>query len=76
MVVSWVLLVTGGYLGKRLHYEYVELKEQNSYLLQKKRELEALRHSTERIRKEENTIRDYLGLKENQEQRGGLGPGE
>jgi hypothetical protein len=71
-----VLLATGGYFGNRLYYEYLELKAENSYLLQKERELEALHHTTEQIQEEENTIRDYLGLEETQEQRGGLGPGE
>ena len=61
-VVTWVLLATGGFFGNRLYDEYLELKDQNLHLLQKERELEALRHTMEQIQKQENIIRDYLGL--------------
>jgi len=62
LVFAWVVLALGGYLGKRLYSDYIELKEKNYYLLQKERELENLHQVMERIRMEENTLRDYLGL--------------
>ena len=62
LILSWVVLAIGGYFGKRLCYDYVELKQKNYYLLQKERELENLHQVMERIRMEENTLRDYLGL--------------
>ena len=67
LILSWVVLAVGGYLGKRLHSDYVELKEKNYYLLQKERELKILHQVMERIQTEENTLRDYLSLHTRQE---------
>ena len=75
LVLSWVLLATGGYFGKHLYDDYLELREENTYLLQKERELESLRHTMERIRKDENTIRSFLGLEKSEEETTGLGQG-
>jgi murein DD-endopeptidase MepM/ murein hydrolase activator NlpD len=75
LVLSWVLLVTGGYFGKSLYDDYLELREENSHLLQKERELEALRQTMERIRKDENTIRSFLGVEKSGEETSGLGQG-
>lgn len=75
LVLSWVLLATGGYFGKHLYDDYLELREENTYLLQKERELEALRQTMERIRKDENTIRSFLGLEKSEEETSGLGQG-
>lgn len=75
LVLSWLLLATGGYFGKHLYDDYLELREENTYLLQKERELESLRHTMERIRKDENTIRSFLGLEKSEEETTGLGQG-
>jgi murein DD-endopeptidase MepM/ murein hydrolase activator NlpD len=75
LVLSWVLLVTGGYFGKNLYDDYLELREENTYLLHKERELEALRQTMERIRKDENTIRSFLGVEKSGEETSGLGQG-
>lgn len=75
LVLSWVLLVTGGYFGKSLYEDYRELREENTHLLHKERELEALRQTMERIRKDENTIRSFLGVEKSGEEAGGLGQG-
>jgi len=75
LVLSWVLLATGGYFGKNLYDNYLELREENAYLLHKGRELEALRQTMERIRKDENTIRSFLGVEKSGEETSGLGQG-
>jgi len=75
LVLSWVLLATGGYFGKSLYDNYLALREENSYLLHKERELEALRQTMERIRKDENTIRSFLGVEKSGEETSGLGQG-
>ena len=75
LVLSWVLLVTGGYFGKSLYEDYLALREENSQLLHKERELEALRQTMERIRKDENTIRSFLGVEKSGEETSGLGQG-
>ncbi len=75
LVLSWVLLATGGYFGKSLYDDYIELREENTYLLEKERELDALRQTMERIRKDENTIRSFLGVEKSGEETNGLGQG-
>jgi murein DD-endopeptidase MepM/ murein hydrolase activator NlpD len=75
LVLSWALLATGGYFGKSLYEDYLALREENSYLLHKERELEALRQTMERIRKDENTIRSFLGVEKSGEETSGLGQG-
>jgi murein DD-endopeptidase MepM/ murein hydrolase activator NlpD len=75
LVLSWVLLATGGYFGKNLYDDYLDLREENTYLLHKERELEALRQTMERIRKDENTIRSFLGVEKSGEETSGLGQG-
>ena len=75
LFVSWVLLATGGFFGNRLYQDYLQLREENSYLLQKEGELEALRQTMERIQKDESTIRSFLGLERAQEESSGLGQG-
>lgn len=69
LVFLWVLLAVGGYLGKRLHSDYHELKEKNYYLLQKEQELQELRQVMVRIQTEEDTLRDYVGLRTRQEKK-------
>jgi len=75
LVLSWALLAAGGYFGKNLYDEYVELREENTHLLKKERELDALRQTMERIRKDENTIRSFLGVEKSGEEAEGLGQG-
>jgi len=75
LLLSWVLLATGGYFGKNLYDDYAELREENTYLLQKERELDALQQTMERIRKDENTIRSFLGVEKSGEETNGLGQG-
>jgi murein DD-endopeptidase MepM/ murein hydrolase activator NlpD len=74
-LVSWILLVTGGYVGNRLYQDYLELRDENAHLLQKESELELLRETMERIRKDENTIRSFLGLEKSEQEANGLGQG-
>jgi murein DD-endopeptidase MepM/ murein hydrolase activator NlpD len=75
LVLSWVLLAAGGYFGKNLYDDYVDLRQENTYLLEKESELDALRQTMERIRKDENTIRSFLGMEKSGEETGGLGQG-
>jgi murein DD-endopeptidase MepM/ murein hydrolase activator NlpD len=75
LVLSWALLAAGGYFGKNLYDNYVELREENTHLLDKERELDALRQTMERIRKDENTIRSFLGVEKSGEEAEGLGQG-
>jgi len=69
LILSWVVLAIGGYLGKRLYSDYVELKGKNYYLLQKEQELAELRQIMVRIQMEEDTLRDYVGLRTRQEKK-------
>jgi murein DD-endopeptidase MepM/ murein hydrolase activator NlpD len=75
LVVSWVLLAAGGYLGNRLYHDYRQLRDENSYLIEKESELDALRQTMERIQKDENTIRNFLGLDRGKDETSGLGQG-
>ncbi len=75
VVISWLLLSIGAYLGHRLYSDSIELREQNDHLLQEVKDLEALRQSMEQIQKDENVIRNFLGLDGDQEEGGGLGQG-
>src|SRR5210317_1645708 len=67
LLLSWALLATGGYFGNRLYHDYTQVREENTHLLQKERELEALRQTMERIQQDENTIRSFLGLEKGHE---------
>jgi murein DD-endopeptidase MepM/ murein hydrolase activator NlpD len=75
LVLSWVFLAAGGYFGKNLYDDYVDLRQENTHLLEKERELDALRQTMERIRKDENTIRSFLGMEKSGEETSGLGQG-
>ena len=75
LVLSWVLLAVGGYFGKNLYDDYADLRQENTNLLEKERELDALRQTMERIRKDENTIRSFLGMEKSGEEANGLGQG-
>jgi len=69
LVFLWVVLAVGGYLGKGLYSDYVELKQENYYLLQKEPGLEELRQIMVRIQEEEDTLRDHVGLRPRQEKK-------
>jgi len=69
LVFSWVVLAIGGYFGKRLYFDYHDLKEKNYYLHQKEQELEELRQIMVRIQTEQDTLRDYVGLRTSQEKK-------
>jgi murein DD-endopeptidase MepM/ murein hydrolase activator NlpD len=75
LVLSWVLLAAGGYFGKNFYDDYLTLREENTYLLEKEQELDSLRQTMERIRKDENTIRSFLGVEKSGEETNGLGQG-
>ena len=75
LVLSWVLLAAGGYFGKNLYDDYLTLREENTSLLEKEQELDSLRQTMERIRKDENTIRSFLGVEKSGEETNGLGQG-
>jgi murein DD-endopeptidase MepM/ murein hydrolase activator NlpD len=75
MLVSWLLLGIGAYLGNQLYGDYVELREQNSLLQQKEKDLEAVRQTMEKIRKDETIIRNFLGLDNGPEEQGVNGQG-
>lgn len=75
VLVSWILLAIGSYVGNRLYHDYCALQEENVQLLQKKMELKALRQTMKRIREDENTIRNFLGLEDTGTETGGLGQG-
>lgn len=75
LLLSWALLATGGYFGNHLYHDYIQVREENTHLLQKERELDALRQTMERIQKDENTIRSFLGLERGHEDTSGLGQG-
>ena len=75
LVLSWVLLAAGSYFGKNLYDDYLTLREENTSLLEKEQELDSLRQTMERIRKDENTIRSFLGVEKSGEETNGLGQG-
>lgn len=62
LTTSLLLLCIGGYLGVRLYHESAELTEQNSYLRQKEKDLDALGQAMEQIQDDEMIIRSFLGL--------------
>ena len=75
LLVSWILLGIGGYLGHRLHRDSAELRQQNDRLLHQVKDLEALRHTIEQLQKDESIIRGFLGLDGGPEEADGLGQG-
>lgn len=75
LVISWLSLGLGGYLGNRLYHVNLDLQKRNSYLLQKEKELETLRHTMAQIQIDESVIRSLLGLDSSQAAAGNLGQG-
>jgi murein DD-endopeptidase MepM/ murein hydrolase activator NlpD len=75
LLVSWTLVGIGGYLGNELYHEYLQVRADNARLLLKERELAAVRLAIERIQKEEEIIRNFLGLEGSRAERDILGQG-
>ncbi len=61
-LTSWLFLAMGGYFGNRLHHDTAQLREHNSRLQHKVKDLDSLRQIMEQIQKEEGTIRGFLGV--------------
>ena len=49
--VSWAMVAGGGYLGDELYRNYLQLKEQNTRLLEKKKEWDDLKLDMRRVQK-------------------------
>ncbi|MFP3870020.1 MAG: M23 family metallopeptidase [Syntrophobacteria bacterium] len=62
-------------MGHRLYHDCLQLRDQNFHLLQKEKELKALRETMKRIQEDENIIRSFLGLDSRQRDSGALGQG-
>ena len=71
---SWLLLAMGGYLGNRLHHDTLKLREHNSRLQHKVKDLDSFRQTMQEIQKDESTVRSFLGVDGGQV--GGLGFGQ
>lgn len=67
--------MTGGYYGNRLYRNHLHLKQENARLQQKEKQLEALRQTVERIRKDEKIVRSFLGLDTEKAEENTLGQG-
>lgn len=75
LVLSWLVLGVGGYLGQRLYRDSTKLQAQNSNLLREVKDLDTLRHTIKKIQKDESIIRDFLGLDGSQTEVSNLGQG-
>jgi hypothetical protein len=62
LVASWAMVAAGGYLGAELYRSYLQLREQNTRLLEKKKDWDDLKIALKRIQEEEELIREVLGL--------------
>lgn len=67
--------MAGGYYGDRLYRNYLHLKQENAHLQQKEKQLETLVQTVERIRKDEKTVRSFLGLDKEEGEEDRLGQG-
>jgi len=70
-----VILVCGTCLGILLYKDYLQLKEENAYLQQKKMDLDKLQLALKSIQQYEATVRDLLALKKPEEVEGSFGQG-
>ena len=75
LILSWLFLGIGGYLGHRLYSNSAKLRKQNAELAHKVQDLDVMRHTIEQIQKDESIIRNFLGLDDDQEMHGSLGQG-
>jgi murein DD-endopeptidase MepM/ murein hydrolase activator NlpD len=56
------MVAGGGYLGVKLYRSYLQLREENVHLIQKKKDSNDLKLAMKRIQKKEELIREVLGL--------------
>ena len=70
-----VILVCGTCLGILLYKDYLQLKEENAYLQQKKMDLDKLQLALKSIQQYEATVRNLLALKKPEEVEGSFGQG-
>jgi murein DD-endopeptidase MepM/ murein hydrolase activator NlpD len=75
LLLSWMMVGFGGYWGVSLYYAYLQLKKENTRLIQKETELDALLLTMKRIRRNEEIVRDTLSQERKQIVEGGLGQG-
>jgi murein DD-endopeptidase MepM/ murein hydrolase activator NlpD len=64
LVLSWILVAAGGYVGIGFYHDYLQLREKNAHLIQKKQDLDELKLAMKRIQKREALMRNVLGLEE------------
>ncbi|UCG11716.1 MAG: M23 family metallopeptidase [Deltaproteobacteria bacterium] len=62
LLLSWVMVAVGTYVGIGLYRNYLQVAKENSSLVQKKQELDALALSMNRVRRDAELIRNVLGL--------------
>ena len=62
LVISWMLVAAGGYVGIGFYSDYMQLRERNAHLIQKKQDLDELKLAMKRIQKREALMRNVLGL--------------
>ena len=75
VVVTWVLVASAGYWGIGLYRDYVELREENTRLINKNKDEDRLKRSMERVQENEALIRNVLGLKKDSTIEGVLSQG-
>ena len=75
LLASWIVLGIGGYLGIRLYRDHLQLKKENTRLIQKRLELNSLRLSIENIQTYERLIRNSLDLQSQRAKGVGMGQG-
>ena len=75
LLIFWVTLGTAGYFGIGLYRDYLQLKEENGHLLQKKKDLDEMRLVIKHVEKNEEIIRSVLALEKSQAVAGDLGQG-
>jgi murein DD-endopeptidase MepM/ murein hydrolase activator NlpD len=75
LLVSLLMVALGLHLGIKLQRDYLQLKEENTYLSQKKMELDSLGLAMKRIQGYEGIIRDVLGIEDHRVVGSGLGQG-
>ena len=75
LLFSWVMVGFGGYWGISLYRDYLQVKEENSILIQEKVKLDALLVTIKRIKRNEKIVRDALSQERQLMMEGGLGQG-
>ena len=75
IVISWLLLGMGAYLGNRLYHDSLTLQEQNSRLLGEVKDLDSIRLIIKHLQNDESIIRSFLGLDKGLEEEESFGQG-